>query len=58
MKEESLEKARTLIVERILQSDIREEDKIELAINIMTFLDNYSEHLKVLQQHQFIKNHR
>lgn len=58
MKEESLEKARTIIVERILQSDIREEDKIELAINIMTFLDNYSEHLKVLQQQQFIKNHR
>lgn len=52
MSDESLEKARTILIERILQSDIKQEDKLELAINIMTFLDNYKEHLKILQEHQ------
>ena len=45
MKEESIDKARKILIERILQSDIRNEDKVELAIKIMTFLDNYKEHL-------------
>lgn len=50
MKKESLEKAISIVVEAILKSNIEETDKIELAMNIMTFLDNYKEHLTILQQ--------
>lgn len=50
MKKESLEKAKVIIVDAILKSNIEETDKIELAMNIMTFLDNYKEHLTILQQ--------
>jgi hypothetical protein len=50
MKEESLDKARKIIIEALLNSNIEETDKIELAMNIMHFLDGYKENIKILQK--------
>ena len=52
MKQESLEAVRAMLIEKILNAKIDQADKVELAINIMQFLDNYKESLKVLQEHQ------
>lgn len=52
MSKESLDKAVKIVVESILKSDIKEEDKVELAMNLMTFLNNYNEDLRVLQHNQ------
>ena len=52
MKQESLDAIKNLLIEKILNANIRQEDKIELAINVMQFLDNYSDSIKTLQEHQ------
>lgn len=52
MSKESLDKAVKVVVEALLESDIEETDKLELAMNLMTFLNNYNEDLRVLQLNQ------
>lgn len=49
MKQESLDKALKVVVEAILNSDIEELDKIELAMNLMQFLNNYNNDVRELQ---------
>jgi len=55
VKKESIESVRAMLIEKILNANIDEDDKIELAINIMTFLDNYDEDLRALQEQQHNK---
>ena len=50
MKEESLNKAIKIIVEALLNSDIEETDKLELAMNIMQLLNNYDRDMRILQE--------
>lgn len=52
MSNESLNKAVKVVVEALLESNIEETDKLELAMNLMTFLNNYNEDLKILQHNQ------
>lgn len=52
MKEESIREARKILIERILQSNINNQDKLELAINLHHFLqtEDYEENKKALQK--------
>ena len=52
MKKESLEKAKELLLETIGKSNIEQPDKLELILNIYSFLTNYDEDLKVLKNNQ------
>ena len=46
MKQESLNKATELVINVIQNSDINVVDKLELLININTFLEHYHEAIK------------
>ena len=46
MEQESLNEATRLVVEAIQNSDINVVDKVELLMNINTFLENYHEAIK------------
>ena len=46
MEQESLRKATELTIDTIQNSDINELDKVELMMNLYTFLDNYHEAIK------------
>ena len=52
MKKESLEKARNVIIERIINSNLSKEDKVELMINIYNFLqpNDYEKNIKILNK--------
>lgn len=52
MDKESLEKARNIITDHIMASDIRLADKIELIINLYHFLKEteYQKNIAVLQR--------
>lgn len=52
MEKESLTEARTIILEKILASKIKQIDKVELALNLDHFLGNYDENIKVLKKTQ------
>ena len=52
MRKESLEKAKELLLETIGKSNIEQPDKLELILNIYSFLTNYDEDLKVLKNNQ------
>lgn len=46
MEQESLNKATELVINAIQNSDINIVDKLELLMNINTFLENYHEAIK------------
>lgn len=52
MKKESLKEARRILIERILNSDINSEDKLEIAINLHHLLqpEDYEDNRKALQK--------
>ena len=50
MKKESLEKARELIHEVLMNSKISDLDKYELLLNLTLFLRDYDENIKVLRK--------
>lgn len=52
MKDESIRKAREILIERILNSNIDKQDKIELAIHIHHIFqeENYKDNVKALQK--------
>lgn len=52
MEKESLTEARTIILEKILTSNIKQIDKVELALNLDHFLSNYEENIKILKKTQ------
>ena len=52
MKEESLELAKKRVIERISTMDAPLQDRVELMINLLHFLDEYEESIKILQEHR------
>lgn len=52
MKKESLEEARTILIERVLQSNIKSQDKTELIILLHCLLqpEKYKENVKILRR--------
>lgn len=52
MNKESLELAMKRVIERIATMDAPLLDRIELMENLVHFLQNYEEHLKVLQEYE------
>ena len=52
MKEESIKEARKILIERILNSDINNQDKLELCICMHHFLqvEDYEDNKKALQK--------
>lgn len=57
MNKESLKKARTLIVNAIYNSNINAQDKAELMMNIIKFLNNecYDKNIKILNKVRYKK---
>ena len=57
MNKESLKKARTLIVNAIYNSNINAQDKAELIMNIVKFLNDeyYDKNIKVLNKLRYKK---
>lgn len=51
MKQESIELAKKRIIERISTMDAPLEDRVELMMNLLHFLNNYEEHIKILKLH-------
>lgn len=58
MKKDSLEKAREILLNHLDNSNIKEEDKLELIMNLYHFLDpvKYENNIKVLRREN--KNER
>lgn len=57
MDKESLEKVQDKIADLLNNVDIPITDKIELLINLMHFLDNYEDNIRVLEEHRLrLKN--
>ena len=52
MNKESLELAMKRVIERIATMDAPLLDRVELMENLVHFLQNYEEHLKVLQEYE------
>lgn len=50
MDKESLEYIEEKLIEIINQSNINIIDKVELTINITSFLEEYEENIKILQR--------
>ena len=46
MKQESLNKAISIVMDAIVESDIEEFDKLELIMNLYQFLTHYNEAIK------------
>ena len=55
MKSKSLNIALDTIIEEIAKSNINNQDKVELILNIREFLNakNYKENIKVLEKERF-----
>jgi hypothetical protein len=51
VKQESIDEARKIVIERISQSNLDQIDKVELLINLHLFFDKYNENIKVLKKH-------
>lgn len=53
MKSKSLNIALDIIIEEIAKSEINNQDKVELMLNIREFLEpkNYKENIYVLEKH-------
>ena len=56
MQKESLEKAKEVIISSLEISNIELYDKVELIVNLKTFLDNYDNDIKVLRRVKNDKN--
>lgn len=51
MEQNSIELAKKRVIERISTMDAPLLDRVELMENLVYFLQNYEEHLKVLQKY-------
>ena len=56
MQKESLEKAKEVIISSLEITNIELYDKVELIVNLKTFLDNYDNDIKVLRRVKNDKN--
>ena len=56
MEQQSIERVKKRLIEDISRMDsLPLQDRVELMINILNFLNNYEENIKVLQKHKVLK---
>lgn len=56
MEQQSIERVKKRLIEDISRMDsLPLQDRVELMINILNFLNNYEENIKVLQKHKTLK---
>lgn len=56
MEKESLKRVRKRVIEDISRMDsIPLQDRVELMMNLLLFIDNYEENIQVLEKHRILK---
>ena len=55
MEERSLELAKKRVIERIATMDAPLQDRVELMINLLHFLNDYKENIEILEKHRILK---
>ena len=56
MEQESIERVKKRLIEDISRMDsLPLQDRVELMINLLNFLNDYEENIKVLQKHKTLK---
>ena len=56
MEQESLKRVRKSVIEDISRMDsLPLQDRVELMMNILHFLDDYEENIKILENHRILK---
>lgn len=55
MEQESLDKAKKVIIEKLATVDMPLQDRVELMMVILNFLNDYDENREVLQKHKTLK---
>ena len=57
MEQNSIELAKKRVIERISTMDAPLQDRVELMINLLHFLNEYEENIKILQEHHEAKKY-
>lgn len=56
MNKESIERVKKRLIEDISRMDsLPLQDRVELMINLLNFLNDYEENIEVLQKHKVLK---
>lgn len=55
MEKQSIEETKKVIIDNLDKANIPEIDKVELMMNILQFLNDYEENIKVLQKYKTLK---
>lgn len=56
MEQQSIDRVKKRLIEDISRMDsLPLQDRVELMINLLHFLDNYEENIKVLENHRILK---
>ena len=55
MEQQSIDKVKKRLIEVLSSMDLPLEDRLELMINILHFLNDYEENIEVLQKHKVLK---
>lgn len=56
MEQESIDRVKKRLIEDISRMDsLPLQDRVELMINLLHFLNDYEENIKVLQKHKVLK---
>ena len=56
MEQQSIDKVKKRLIEDISRMDsLPLQDRVELMINLLNFLNDYEENIKVLQKHKTLK---
>lgn len=56
MEQESIDRVKKRLIEDISRMDsLPLQDRVELMINLLHFLNNYEENIEVLQKHKVLK---
>lgn len=55
MEKQSIEETKKIIIDNLDKANIPEIDKVELMMNILQFLNDYEENIKVLQKYKILK---
>jgi hypothetical protein len=55
MEQQSIDKVKKRLIEVLSSMDLPLEDRIELMINLLHFLNDYEDNIEVLQKHKVLK---
>jgi hypothetical protein len=55
MQRESIERVKKRLIEVLSSMDLPLEDRLELMINLLHFLNDYEDNIEVLQKHKVLK---